>query len=177
MNTPGSYLERLAVETAETVRTRFYGKYRGLVKNVDDPEHLGRIQARVPEIYQDLDSPWALPVVPFAGKSHGLLLLPEIDSGVWIEFEGGDISRPLWTGAYWGKDELPAPGAKEVRVLVTPAGHKLVLDDEGNKVQLLHKDGAELTMTGESITLKIGSTKIVLSSAGVSVNDGALEVS
>ena len=168
--------ESLLVEVAEYVRTRFFGKYRGLVRDVDDPEKLGRIVAQVPEVYGDVDSPWALPAVPFAGEKHGLVVLPEVEDGVWIEFEAGDISRPIWSGCWWAKEELPEPGAKAVRALVTSGGHKVVLDEEANKVQLLHPDGAELTMTDNDITLKIGSTKIVLSASGVSINTGALEV-
>ena len=26
-------------------------------------------------------------------------------AGVWIEFEGGDVSRPIWTGCYWHLEE------------------------------------------------------------------------
>ena len=169
-------LERLLVQITEQQRGRFYGKYRGTVTDVDDPESMGRIKAQVPEVYGEMDSPWAMPVVPFAGPSHGLVLLPEVNDGVWIEFEAGDISRPLWVGGWWGRSELPAPGDKKVRVLATTAGHKLVLDDDGSKVQLLHSGGAELTMTDDSITIKVGSTQIVLNPSGVSVNNGALEV-
>ncbi len=168
--------ERLLVEAAEYIRSRYFGKYRGLVRDVDDPENLGRIVAQVPEVYGGMDSPWALPAVPFAGDGHGLVVLPEVDDGVWIEFEAGDISRPVWSGCWWASGELPAPGAKAVRTLVTSGGHKFVLDDEAKKLQLLHSGGAELTMTDNDITLKIGATQIVLSASGVSVNNGALEV-
>jgi uncharacterized protein involved in type VI secretion and phage assembly len=168
--------ENLLIQTVEQQLGRYYGKFRGTVSDVDDPENMGRIKAKVPELYGEVESPWALPVVPFAGPGHGLVLLPEIDDGIWIECEAGDISRPLWVGGWWGHDELPDPGAKKVRTLATTAGHKLVLDDDGDKLQLLHSDGAELTMTSDSITIKIGSTQIVLNSSGVSVNQGALEV-
>jgi uncharacterized protein involved in type VI secretion and phage assembly len=168
--------ERLLVEAAEHIRNRHFGKYRGLVRDVDDPENLGRIVAQVPEVYGDMISPWALPAVPFAGDAHGLVVLPEVDDGVWIEFEAGDISRPVWSGCWWASGQLPAPGARAVRTLVTSGGHKVVLDDEAKKLQLLHSGGAELTMTDNDITLKMGSTQIVLSASGVSVNDGALEV-
>jgi uncharacterized protein involved in type VI secretion and phage assembly len=173
--------ERLLVEAAEYIRNRYFGKYRGLVNAVEDvdspdTQNLGRIRARVPEVYGDMISPWALPAVPFAGDGHGLVALPEVNDGVWIEFEAGDISRPVWSGCWWASGQLPAPGARAVRTLVTSGGHRVVLDDEAKKLQLLHSGGAELTMTDNDITLKIGSSQIVLSASGVSVNDGALEV-
>jgi uncharacterized protein involved in type VI secretion and phage assembly len=169
--------ERLLVEVDDYMRTRYFGKYRGIVREVGEGENLGRIKACVPEVYGETDlSPWALPCVPFAGQDHGFVLLPEEEDGVWIEFEAGDISRPIWTGCWWADDELPEPGGPQVRTLVTTAGHKIVLDDDENKVQLLHTKGAELTMTEDEITLKIGSTQIVLSSNGVNINNGAFEV-
>jgi uncharacterized protein involved in type VI secretion and phage assembly len=171
--------ERLLVEAAEYMRNRYFGKYRGIVQEVGEGENLGQIKAQVPGVYEDSEtdlSPWALPCVPFAGQGHGFVVLPEVGDGVWIEFEGGDISCPIWTGFWWADDELPEPGGPKVRTLVTTAGHKLVLDDDENRVQLLHARGAELTMTEDDITLKIGSTQIVLSSSGVNINNGAFEV-
>lgn len=168
--------ERLLVELTEFMRSRYFGKYRGTVTDVEDDENLGRVKAEVPEVYGAEESPWALPSVPFAGSSHGLVLLPEVGDGVWIEFEAGDPSRPIWTGCWWASDEMPEDGTKDSRALVTSGGHKVILDDENSKLQLVHSGGAELTMTDNDITLKIGSTQIVLSSSGVSVNNGSLEV-
>lgn len=169
-------LERQIVDVAEFVRSRFFGKYRGIVKDVADPETLGRVTAQVPEVYGDTDSPWAVPVAPFAGSSHGLILLPEVGDGIWIEFEAGDPSRPVWSGCWWGSGEMPSDGGPLKRALVTTAGHKIILDDDGGILQLVHSGGAELTMTGTDITLKIGSSQIVLSASGVDINNGALKV-
>jgi uncharacterized protein involved in type VI secretion and phage assembly len=171
-----SELEKLVVELEEFRQNRYFGKYRGLVQEVGEGEKLGQLTAKVPEVYGEMISPWALPSVPFAGKDHGLVLLPEVDDGVWIEFEAGEPSRPIWTGCWWGEGEMPAPAGPQSRVLVTPGGHQLVLDDDKHQLQLLHSGGAELTMTNNDITLKIGQTQIVLSSSGVNINNGAFEV-
>jgi uncharacterized protein involved in type VI secretion and phage assembly len=172
-----SDMEKLVVELAEFKRSRFFGKYRGLVQDVDDPENLGRIIAKVPDIYgTEVNSPWAVPSVPFAGPNHGLVLLPEVGDHVWIEFEAGNPSGPIWTGGWWASNEMPAPGGTSTRVLVTSGGHKFILDDEAEKLQLRHSGGAEFTMTNSDITLKIGSTRIVLSASGVNINNGAFEV-
>jgi hypothetical protein len=38
----------------------------------------------------------------------GTFMLPQIGSGVWIEFEQGNPDYPIWTGGYWGiAAELP----------------------------------------------------------------------
>ncbi|MEJ2607260.1 MAG: phage baseplate assembly protein V [Anaerolineales bacterium] len=169
-------MEQLTIQTAEFLRNRFFGKYRGIVQDVEDPETMGRIVARVPEIFGETDLPWALPSVPFAGADHGLVVLPEVDDGVWIEFEAGDPSRPIWSGCWWASGEMPSPGGKDTRVLVTSGGHQLVLDDDANEIKLVHAGGAELKMSDSELSIKIGSTQIVLSSSGASVNNGSLEV-
>lgn len=173
---PAQEMEDLLVSLSEEVRDRFHGKYRGLVTDVDDPDGLGRIVAKVPEVFEEQETPWAMPCVPFAGEGHGLVLLPEVGDGVWIEFESGDPSRPVWTGCWWGDGELPAPGAKRTRALVTTAGHKLVLDDEGDEVRLRHAGGAEMTMTGGSITLSVGGAEVKMSSTGITISLGASEI-
>ncbi|HEX5707545.1 MAG TPA: phage baseplate assembly protein V [Pyrinomonadaceae bacterium] len=173
---PAEEMEELLVSLSEQVRDRFYGKYRGLVTDVEDPETMGRIVAKVPEVFEEQETPWAMPAVPFAGAGHGLVLLPEVGDGVWIEFESGDPSRPLWTGFWWGDGELPAPGAKKTRALVTTAGHQLVLDDEGSEVKLLHSGGAEMKMTGGSITLSVGGAEMKMSSTDITISLGASEI-
>lgn len=168
--------EDLLAEMAEQMRGRFYGKYRGLVNDVNDPETLGRITAQVPEVLGEVVSPWALPAVPFAGSSHGLVLLPEVGDGVWIEFEAGDPSRPIWTGCWWGDGEIPDPGGTQTRVLATTAGHKLILDDQGSEVKLLHSGGALLKMTDSDITLSIGQSEAKMTSDEISIKVGATEI-
>ena len=77
---------------------RFWGKYRGVVTDDSDPLAKGRLRARVPAVLGDEPSGWALPCVPYLGSGEGPALAPPVGSGVWIEFEEGDLSRPIWVG-------------------------------------------------------------------------------
>ena len=171
-----SEIEQMVVELAESQRERYFGKYRGLVTEVEDPENMGRIMAQVPEVYGEEDSPWALPSVPFAGQNHGFVVLPEAGDGGWIEFEAGDRSRPIWTGCWWASGEMPSSAGTQTRVLVTSGGHQVILDDATSKIQLLHSGGAEITLSDREIKLQIGSTQLVLSGSGVNINNGAFQV-
>ena len=81
---------------------KFYGKYRGTVMNNIDPMQIGRIQAIVPDVSNYIPTSFAMPCVPLAGKQMGSYMVPQIGSGVWIEFEQGDPDYPIWTGCYWG---------------------------------------------------------------------------
>jgi hypothetical protein len=76
----------------------FYGKYRGTVINNIDPLQIGRIQAMVPDFAGFVPGTWAMPCVPVAGTNTGIFTVPIIGSGVWIEFERGDLDRPIWVG-------------------------------------------------------------------------------
>lgn len=174
----GGEIERLVVELAALARSRFYGKYRGIVEAVKDPEPLGRIRARVPEVYGEVVSPWALPCVPYAGKDHGFVCLPDPGDGVWIEFEAGDPSRPIWAGLWWGSGDLADDlGKPRVRTLVTGAGHRIAIDEDKNLIRVEHAGGGKVEITQSDMTLESAAGKVVLSSSGVDINNGALTVS
>jgi Type VI secretion system/phage-baseplate injector OB domain len=103
-----------------TEPARFYGIYRGTVVNNIDPMMLGRIMATVPDVGGTTPSTWAMPCVPLAGEQMGTFMVPQIGSGVWIQFEAGDPDKPVWMGGWWGNPaEVPAlalagtPGVQE----------------------------------------------------------------
>lgn len=81
---------------AEHANEHFYGKYRGRVIDVYDPDQAGRVRVVVPEVLGDADE-WAVPSWP-TGTSTEQHQLPEIGAEVWVEFEAGDRSRPIWDG-------------------------------------------------------------------------------
>lgn len=166
-----SDLEKLVIELYQFMRGRYFGKFRGIVQESDKN---GRIKAFVPEVYGNEVSPWAMPSVPYAGNKHGIIAIPKKDDGIWIEFEAGDKSRPIWSGCWWADSEKPE--GKETMTLLTPGGHKIVLDDENNEIKIIHSSGPEIAMTNSDITLKISSKKIVISASGIDINDGTFKV-
>jgi len=87
---------------ANVTTKKFFGKYRAIVTNNVDPLFIGRIQVIVPDVGFLVPSTWAMPCVPSAGINMGMFSPPIIGTGVWIEFERGDPSKPIWVGCYWG---------------------------------------------------------------------------
>ena len=159
----------------DRLRSRFYGKYRGIVTSVDVTTM--RVRALVPAVLGDTETGWCMPCVPYAGPKVGFAFLPEKGSGVWIEFEGGDVSYPIWVGGYWRDGEYPADAAEHVKVIVTAAPHKLEFDDDQGSITLSDPNGNTVTFDDSGITLANGqSISVVISSSSVSVNNGALEV-
>lgn len=160
-------------------RTPFYGKYRGTVVDNADPSRLGRIRARVPDVFGDHSSGWALPALPYAGKQVGLFLLPPKDALVWIEFEQGDPDYPIWTGCFWADGEVPAtqPTA-DWKVLRTDTVTISVHESGGQSEVKVEVDGGpKVTIGTNGIEIANGQgAKITLQGPKTSLNDDALEV-
>ena len=81
---------------------KYYGKYRAIVFANVDPMMIGRITVVCPDASFLTPTTWCMPCVPLASPNAGMVSLPSIGSGVWIEFEGGNPSKPIWVGCYWG---------------------------------------------------------------------------
>lgn len=167
-------VDRALEELLEHLRSRFYGKYRGVVTDVDAATC--RIKAQVPAVYGTAASGWCMPCVPYAGPGVGIAFLPEVGSAVWIEFEGGDVSYPIWTGCFWRQGEVPQDVADNVKVIVTAAPLELKLDDGQSSITITDPNGNTVTADGSGITLTNGGQQVVVSSSSVSINSGALQV-
>ncbi len=165
--------EEALLEVLERLRNRFYGKYRGSVTDVDASTL--RIKAKVPAVLGDQPTGWCMPCVPYAGPDVGLAFLPEVGAGVWIEFEGGDVSYPIWVGCYWRTGEQPSDAAPAVKVMVTKAGHKILLDDDAGTITITDANANQVSLDASGMTLQRGS-KIEINDSEVNINDGALEV-
>ena len=166
--------------------SHYYGKYRGTVLNNVDPMQMGRIMVQVPDVSNVLPSTWAMPCLPFAGIQSGFYAVPDIGSGVWIEFEQGDPDYPIWVGCYWGSAaEVPAlalaapPGVPQIVVQTTGQNMLLVSDVPGPTGGILLKtsSGAFISLSDTGIILNNGQgATIAMTSVSVMVNAGALEV-
>jgi uncharacterized protein involved in type VI secretion and phage assembly len=167
--------EQAILDVLERLRSRFFGKYRGSVTDVEDGGR-GRIKAKVPAVLGDQATGWCDPCVPYAGDQVGIAFLPEVGSGVWIEFEGGDVSYPIWTGCYWREGELPSDAGPKKKLIQTKAGHQILFDDDAGSVTVTDSNGNTITLDSSGIALKRSSGKVEITESKVTVNDGALEV-
>jgi len=166
--------EQTILEVIERVRSRFYGKYRGTVTEIDSDTK--RIKAKVPAVLGDQSTGWCRHCVPYAGPNVGMAFLPEVGAGVWIEFEGGDVSYPIWTGCYWRDGEMPSDAAAGVKTIVTKAGHKILLDDNAGSITISDSNANKVTLDSSGITIERGGNSVAISDSEVNVNAGALEV-
>ena len=174
MNADGDTSEILS-KLIDRVEGRYWGKYRGIVTDHDDPDNLGRIKAKVPRLLDDTELGWALPAFAYGGKSEqGLFAVPDVDAGVWIEFEGGDLRFPIWTGTWYTSGTLPKSATPDQKVLKTRSGHKLVFDDSAGSVAITDSNNNTITMDASQILVTAGAaTKIVIDAANIEIVAGA----
>lgn len=173
--------EKHLATIADTVENRFFGKYRGIVTDIltekgEGSENMGVITVQIPEIYYDCSIPLVKPCVSFAGENCGFFAFPKKGDRIWIEFEGGDQSRPLWSGFWWMKDAIPDFISLDIVGLVSRTGHKITIDDNSGKISLVHAKGSSIDLTDDEITFKVGNTKMVISASGVTINNKTFEV-
>lgn len=158
---------------------QYFGKYRGLVVDNQDPENRARLMLRVPSIMgSDVVTHWAEPCLPFGGLAdQGLFMVPEIGAQVWVEFEAGNVNKPIWTGTLWQQSsDVPSEAAErspDMRQLKTPSGHILSFDDTSGEeeIRLYHPADSELKIDAEGVvrlTDAAGAT-LVLNASGSSV--------
>lgn len=171
------------------VRGHYFGKYRGTVSDNADPTNRGRLKVKVPAVLGSVES-WAMPCVPYAGKQVGFYSLPEQGTGVWVEFEAGDPSFPIWTGCFWGDNELPDQGGAAIKIWKT---EKLTvrIDDDGDELKLETTSGSKVTLESDiqsesggakhtvgssGVVSELSAGKVEVTSSTVKVNNGAWEV-
>jgi uncharacterized protein involved in type VI secretion and phage assembly len=177
-------------EVLQFIRSRFFGKYAGKVVDNEDTSKRGRVKVSVPAVYGPKESVWAMPCVPYAGADVGFYCMPEKDSGVWVEFEAGDPSRPIWVGCFWADGELPEKAGPVAKVWQTKAGRirqhnddKTILTEskKGAKMTLSNKALTEMstskhTVESSAVKTDVGGKNMTLDAAKLDVNGGALEV-
>ena len=74
-------IEELLQQLIERLDNRYFGKYRGYVSNVSDPQKQGRIKAYVPRLLGEAETGWAMPCSAYAGPDQGLFTVPELGAG------------------------------------------------------------------------------------------------
>lgn len=170
----------------------YFGLYPAIVSDVVDPDQLGRIEVKFPWLGNEGEQvrSWATLLSPYAEDDQGFQFLPSVDTQVVVGFEAGDLRRPYIVGAAWnGREAMPrdpeegnnlriirtrsgcelefddTDGAVKI-TLLTPGGHRVVLDDGGSEITITHSSGHSITLdAGGAINIQANSTVEVTASA------------
>lgn len=178
-------------DLVDQVKNRYFGLYRGSVMDTADSTERGRLKVSVPAVLDDKQL-WAMPCVPYAGAGIGFYALPPAGTGVWIQFEGGDPSYPVWTGFFWADGELPDESNEAIKIWKTDSltvrlddGAKEIMVNADDTAQVIISDMVEHTVGSTThttdnsgiVSASSGTGKVEVTSSGVKVNNGAWEVS
>ncbi|MEQ8821025.1 MAG: phage baseplate assembly protein V [Sumerlaeia bacterium] len=89
----------------------YYGRYRAIVHDNADPEALGRLRLKVPQVYgDDVPDYWAWPVGLAGGDQKGVFDIPEVGAHVYVSFEFGRPRYPLWEAGWYPRPSGLAAG-------------------------------------------------------------------
>jgi uncharacterized protein involved in type VI secretion and phage assembly len=149
---------------------RIAGVVTGIVRSLDDPDGLGRVQLSFPWMAESEPvSYWARIATPMAGAERGVQFMPELDDEVLVAFEHGDLNYPYIVGALWNGEDKPPRTEPSQRTIQTVSGHVLEFDDtEGSeKISLLFKgDAPGITIDQNALTIKFNDNCYIELTAG-----------
>jgi hypothetical protein len=170
---------------------QYPGLYRGTVTFNVDPMHRGRLMASIPDALSFSPSTWAEPCVPLAGPTGppmGVYMVPPVGAGVWIQFEHGDVNKPVWMGCRWGlaSDIPPLASAGNPAdpniVIQSLMQHALMISDmppspATGGIIIKSATGAMIVVNDSGIYISNGKgAMITLVGSMVDINTGALTV-
>lgn len=162
---------------------RFYGIYRGVVVENQDPLGEFRLKLKIPQVLHDQVTDWAWSIhQPGVARS-----IPEIGTGVWVSFEGGDPSYPLWNGTFSVANTGSFPAGSlnygsfqatytQIISAITPTALSLDQIDESNNIRISSATRYLLDLqtitTGTQYITSTGLTKLIISpSSGILPGD------
>jgi hypothetical protein len=138
--------------------TKYPGLYVGRVKQVQvEGQAPGCIQVSIPTIFGD-DNPEffqiARPCFPY-----GHFFVPKVEDEVWLAFEHGDPTSPVWLGVWYTQSSAPEPTdptSQEPGVIETKPAHPIVLEISDERIQIKSKgriaiDATSLTLCGRLV--------------------------
>jgi len=157
---------------------QYFGKYSAVVKDNSDAQKLGTVKVSVPTLFPENELMDARAALPF-----GWFFIPENEAPVWVEFEGGDSTLPLWTGMQSLSGKYPSEldlDPPQKRALKTAAGHLILFDDKSGEeliriVEAVHSHEILLDQNGIKVTDGVNNQTLTFDSSGVkaSLQSGA----
>lgn len=140
-----------------------------VVANIDETSQ-GRVQLRLPWL-PDV-RPWGRVASLSGGPERGAYFMPQVGDEVLVAFHNGDLREVYVIGSLWSSvHKAPVKSNLDPvnrRVIRTPAGHEIELDDKTKSVTVLTATGHKLRMEPEKIELSTegGSATLVLEQSG-----------
>jgi uncharacterized protein involved in type VI secretion and phage assembly len=157
-----------------------------VVTQNEDPDGLGRVRVKYPELGEETEGWWARIAAPGAGGDRGLLMTPLVDDEVLVAFEHGDVRRPLVLGALWNGEDTPGElvqtdgsfrlrsketiGLEADKKMTIKAVEELTVE-VGSASTVMKKDGT-VTATGKDVTVKGSGSVTIEATSSLTIKAG-----
>ena len=128
----------------------FYSIYPAQVVENQDPKDMNRVLLRIPIIHgNNTGVTWAYPAgFPF-GKDYGLNYIPPVGEWVWVQFQMGRLSNPVWLPGYPMRGHKPEELKGNKIGFKSPEGNLVVIDEDNAEITIKTKDGTIILNDGE----------------------------
>lgn len=141
---------------------RYYSSYRAIViDSQPDDLHTGNILVHIPRVQGGMKivaRAKSFTGGPGFGRKY---FTPQPGEIVWVEFENGNPTKPLWNYHTWGIDECPEElQGIHTAGLVTPNGNRVVITEREDKdtLEVVIND-TSIKIEGDTITINGGKNK------------------
>ena len=174
----------------------------GVVTSYDDPDKKSRIKVMIPGIDAKKGEVWARLASPDAGKERGFFFRPEPGDEVVVGFFNDDPRQAVILGAmYSSKNAPPAEMEKKSKdnlakgvvsragstltfiddkkpslFIQTPGANKIILDDDGQLIEIKDQHGNTITMSKDGITIKSAKDFKIDASGNVEIKGAKVDV-
>jgi uncharacterized protein involved in type VI secretion and phage assembly len=156
------------VAAADRRESRFYGVAIGKVIDNVDITGGGRVQVHLP--WMPSFDVWARVAVLSAGSGCGTYFIPQVDDEVLLAFNHGDVRDAYIVGSLWNQTDSPPADLPNdpvnKRLIVTPAGHEIALDDLEQSVTVTTSTNQKITLDQQKIELEAAGGKVTIQTAG-----------
>lgn len=125
--------------------SRYYGVYRAIVTDNNDPDKKCRLKITVPQIYGGEHNYWALPKGIYSGSNMGFVAIPKIGDSVWVQFENGDAQFPIWE--YGTFNNLSVENYPDGVLLKINEEIGLLFNPVSDKIELRLSDDIKIQLT------------------------------
>ncbi|MGM9699305.1 MAG: phage baseplate assembly protein V [Prevotella sp.] len=113
----------------------------GIVTDFKDPMQLGRVRVRFAwQAESEPSSPWIRVAVPYAGDGHGMVMTPDVNDRMMLNFIGGNVECPYVAGYLYCADKRQPTGAGLLKDRMNPTfSRKIISSATGQSITFVDK--------------------------------------
>lgn len=134
-----------------------YGLYRAKVVERDDERQRGRIKVQIPSVSGEGKSQWVEACMNTAYDGGGDISIPKVGDTVWIAFEEGDITKPVYVGNFFSAFKTP-------------------LKNYDQDTRVISWDNCRIEMKEEHLLITVGASSIDITGSSVKINSGRIDL-